>query len=81
MAHTAEIVPAAVAAERPQVDAYEALGRIHEAQRTASPQLAEILQIMAEAILDGADPTDVGEQVLGLVAEARAERSAHKVHA
>ncbi|MGC9381518.1 hypothetical protein [Streptomyces sp. MH13] len=45
---------------------------LHQAKSTADGAYGEALDIMLDAVRSGADPADVGEEVLGLLAETRA---------
>lgn len=56
---------------------WQALVNLRKVRETADPGFAEVLTIMEKAIVeDGADPVDVGDRVLELLQQARAERAA-----
>lgn len=65
-----------------QAHTWRALANLRKVRETADPAFAEILTIMENAIVrDGAEPVEVGERVLELLAQARGERSAATIPA
>jgi PAS domain-containing protein len=60
-----------------QVGVACSLFNLRKIRETADPAFAEILNIMEAAVVeDGCHPADVGDQVLDLLVQARAERRA-----
>lgn len=59
-----------------QVHVARALHNLRTVRETADGPFAEILTIMEDAIVrDGADPVEVGDRILELMAQARAEKT------
>lgn len=56
-------------------DRVRAIRDLYQARATADAGYAEVLGIMLAAIRGGADPGDVGERVLELLAQARTEKA------
>lgn len=72
----AELRAAAEAVEdmHAKVETARALARLRKVRETADVAFAEVLTIMENAIVrDGADPVEVGDRILELLAQVRAE--------